>query len=181
MKNTHTASQPASSSERASARTCVEIDRGVQRAVGEHALLHFAAQVARHHGREAAAQAPGFGAVAAAHLQHVAETARGDDAGACHLAFEQRIGADGGAVHDGGNVGGRIGHARHAVHEAARFLAARAKGLLTMRAKRRSTSSNHEQIGEGAADIDADDKGFTSGSHSEAFFLLLPVGVPVVT
>jgi hypothetical protein len=119
------------------------------------------------------AQAPGLGAVAAAHLQHVAETARGDDAGARHLAFEQRVGADRGAVHDGGDGRGRIGHARHAVHEAARFLAARGGHLDD--ARRAVGLVEHEEVGEGAADIDADDKGFTSGSHSEAFLSLLSV------
>jgi hypothetical protein len=148
----------------------LQVDRRVQRAVGQHALVHLAAQLARHHGLEAAAQAPGLGPVAAAHLQHVAKAARGDDAGARHLALQQRVGAHGGAVHDGRDVRGRIGHARHAVHEAACLLAARGRHLDDARGA--VGFVEHEEVGEGAADIDADDKGFTRGSHSDAFVLL---------
>src|SRR6218665_2162692 len=54
-------------------------------------------------GEKRATEARGLRTVPAAHLQHVAETARGDDAGARHFALQQRVGADRGAVHDGGD------------------------------------------------------------------------------
>ena len=38
--------------------------------------------------------------VASTHLEHVAESLGGDQADACALAFEERIGADCGAVDD---------------------------------------------------------------------------------
>jgi hypothetical protein len=38
-----------------------------------------------------------------AHFQHVAEAGGGDQAGARALALQQRVGADGCAVHDGGH------------------------------------------------------------------------------
>ena len=49
---------------------------------------------------EIAPQAPGAAAVAAAHFQHVAKAARGDDADLRPAPLQQRVGADGGAVHD---------------------------------------------------------------------------------
>ncbi len=76
----------------------IEIDRRANGAVGERAFGHFEAQVARHDGHEIAAQAPGAGPVAAAHLEHVAEACGGDDPDARALALEQRVGADGGAM-----------------------------------------------------------------------------------
>ena len=54
--------------------------RVADRAVGERALVDLEAQVAVGDRREVAPQAPGAAAVAPAHLQHVAEAARGDDA-----------------------------------------------------------------------------------------------------
>ena len=57
-------------------------------------------------GDEIAPQAPGAAAVAPAHLQHVAEAARGDDADLRAAPLQQRVGADGGAVHDRADAGG---------------------------------------------------------------------------
>ncbi len=53
------------------------------------------------HRREIAPQAPGAAAVAPAHFQHVAEATRGDDADLRPAPFQQRVGANGGAVDDG--------------------------------------------------------------------------------
>ena len=69
-------------------------------AVGERALVHFDAHVAVGDRDEIAPQAPGAAAVAPAHFEHVAKAARGDDADLRAAPFEQRVGADRGAVHD---------------------------------------------------------------------------------
>src|SRR3546814_4440004 len=68
-------------------------------------LAHLQPAVARDHRLEDAAQAPGGGAVAAAHLQHVAEPGCGDDAGRGPAPLQQRVGADRGAVHHRGDRG----------------------------------------------------------------------------
>jgi uncharacterized membrane-anchored protein len=78
------------------------VNRCQQSAVCEHALRHLDAHVARDGGGKIAEQAPGLPPVASAHLQHVAEAGGGDQAGARTFVLQQRIGADGGAVHDSG-------------------------------------------------------------------------------
>ena len=132
----------------------LQIDQRVQRAIGQHALIDLQPQVARNHWQEGAAQSPGLRPVTPAHLQHIAETARRDDAGSRHLALQQRVGTDCGAVHDGGDGRGRIGHACNAVHEAARFLAAGRRHLDD--ARRALRFVEHKEVGEGAADVHAD-------------------------
>ena len=81
----------------------------MQLAIGQHTLVHFQSPSTGNYRRVAAAQAPGLRSVAAAHFQHIAKTACGDDAGAGDLAFQQGVGAHGGAVHDGGDVFGPFG------------------------------------------------------------------------
>ena len=76
------------------------VDRRANGAVGERTLIDFHAQVAIGDRDELAPQAPGLPAVAAAHFQHVAKAARGDHADPRAAPFQQRVGADGGAVHD---------------------------------------------------------------------------------
>ena len=137
----------------------IQIHRGVQLTVGQHTLVHFQAPSTRHHRRVAAAQAPGLRAVAAAHLQHIAKTACGDDAGAGDLAFEQGVGAHGGAVHDGGDVFGAFctgdpGHFGNAVHEAPGFFAP-GRGHFD-NAGLAGFFVQHKQVGEGAAHVHAD-------------------------
>jgi hypothetical protein len=66
----------------------VEIHGRVDGAIGQRALGHFEAQVARHHGAEIATQAPCPGPVPAAHLQDVAQPRRGDDADPRALALQ---------------------------------------------------------------------------------------------
>ena len=83
----------------------IDVERLADRAIGERALIDLQPQVAVDHRDEIAPEAPGMAAVAAAHLQHVAEAAGGDQPGAGALALQQRIGADGGAMHDGREVG----------------------------------------------------------------------------
>ena len=145
----------------------LQIDRGVDAAVGQHPLIHFESQVARHDRLKAAAQTPGLGPVAPAHFQHIPKAASGDDAGARHFAFQQRVGPDRGPVHDGGDAGRRVGHAGHAVHETPRFLATRGGHLDDARAA--TGFIQHKQIGEGAAHIHSDDQ-TTSSTHAPSFF-----------
>ena len=76
------------------------IDLCEHRPVGQRALGDADPQVARRHRHEVAPQTPRRGPVATAHLEHVGEAVGGDDAGARTAAFEQRVGADGRAVHD---------------------------------------------------------------------------------
>ena len=65
----------------------VEVDRGVNAAIGQHPLVNLQAQGAGHDGFKTAAQAPGLWPVASAHFQHITKAARGDDARASHLAL----------------------------------------------------------------------------------------------
>ncbi|MDQ1078997.1 hypothetical protein QE401_001523 [Pseudoroseomonas cervicalis] len=103
-------------------------------------------------GRKIAPEAPGVEAVAAAHLQHVTEAARGDQPDLRALALQQRIGADGGAMHHGGEL--RHGaEALQPFQETHRLIAAVGWHLGGAEASRRLVIA--EEIGEGAADIDA--------------------------
>ncbi len=133
------------------------------RAIGEHALLHLAAHVARDDGREIARQAPGFGAIAAAHFQHVAEALGGDQPDARNLPFEQRIGADRRAMHDGAEISDPAEHLE-TVKETHGLIAA--IGRHFRGAKLARFAIHQEEIGEGAADIDTNDARTT---HHEAF------------
>ena len=101
----------------------VGIDRGANAAVGERALVDLDAHVAVGDRDEIAPQAPGAPAVAPAHLEHVAEAARRDDADLRPAPFQQRIGADRGAVHDRAD-GGHAAERAQAVEEALRLVAA---------------------------------------------------------
>ena len=76
------------------------IDRSPDAAVGQRTFVDLDAHVAVGDREEVAPQAPGAAAVAPAHFQYVAKAARGDDADLRPAAFEQGVGADGGAVHD---------------------------------------------------------------------------------
>ncbi len=127
----------------------------LDRAIGQHPFVHLQAQVARHDGLERAPEAPGLRPVAAAHLEHVAETRGRDDAGPGALALEKRVGADGGAVDDRGDVNEFIDALANAVDEALGLILA-GRGHLC----RRDAAPGlvpHKDIGEGSAHIDAND------------------------
>ncbi len=132
------------------------IDGLSHRAIGQRALGHLDAQVAVGDGGEVAPQAPGVGAVAAAHFQHVAEAGRGDDADARALALQQRIGADRGAMDDGAERGERP-EGLQALEEADGLVAAVRGDLGGAERARRLVEK--EQVGEGATDIDANERG----------------------
>ena len=132
----------------------IEIDRRADGAVGEGPLGHFEAQVARHDGHEIAAQTPGAGTVAAAHLEHVAQAGGGDHPDLRALALEQRVGAGGGAM-DHHRNGGKVLHLPgDAVQEPARLVGAAGRHLGDMGGA--GALVQNEDVGEGAADIDAD-------------------------
>src|SRR5262249_57909458 len=97
---------------------------------------------------------PGAAAVAPAHLQGVAKAARRDHADLRTAPLEQRVGADRGAVHDRADRG-RAAQRREAVGEADRLVAAARRHLGGTEAAARGIEP--EQVGEGAADVDADD------------------------
>ena len=130
------------------------IDRDADAAVGERALVDLDAHVAVGDRDEIAPQAPGARAVAPAHLEDVAEAARRDDADLRPAPFQERIGADGGAVHDRAD-GGHAAERAQAVEEALRLVAATRGHLGGAEYPRRRIEQ--EQVGEGSADVDADD------------------------
>ena len=131
----------------------VVIDGGADRAVRQRALAHFEPHVAVGDRREIAPQAPGAAPVAPAHLQHVAEAARRDDADLRPAPLQQRVGADGRAVHDRSLR--RAADRAQAVEEALRLVAAPRRHLGGRERARRGIEA--EQVGERAADIDPDD------------------------
>lgn len=134
----------------------VEIDRLPHGAVRQHALRDLEAQVALDDGHEIAPQAPGVEPVAAAHFQHVAEARRGDERGARALALQKRVGADGRAVDDGAERRDRP-EAPQPFEEAHGLVAAVRGHLGRLETPRIRVVV--EQVGEGPADIDADDGG----------------------
>ena len=129
------------------------IHRGADRAVGERALADLQPHVAVGDRDEVAPQPPGAAPVAAAHLQHVAETARCDDADLRAAPLQQRVGADRGAMHDRALRG--AADRGEAVEEALRLVAA-PRGHLRGRERARGRIEA-EQVGERAADVDPDD------------------------
>src|SRR2546426_9078431 len=144
------------------------IDRAPYAAVGERPLVHFDAHVAVGNRDEIAPQAPGAAAVPSAHFEHVAKAARGDDADPGAATLEQRVGADGGAVHDridGGTAAERF----QAIQKALRLVAAMRRHLCGEEPAGRRIQQ--EQIGEGPADVDPDDDAATvhAGVPARAF------------
>jgi hypothetical protein len=130
----------------------VRLDRRAYGAVGQGALGHFQTQVPIDHRNEIAPQAPGLPPVPPAHFQNIAEPGRGDQANTRTLAFEQRIGADGRAVHDGPQMFGRA-ECLQAGEKPHRLVAAVGRRLAD--GKPSCGLIEVEEIREGSADIDA--------------------------
>ena len=139
----------------------VRVDRLADRPVGERALVHLDGEVARHHRAVAAPQPPGVGPVAPAHLQHVAEAARGDQPGARGLALEQRVGADGGAVDHRADRRRVADRGLDAAQEAAGDVVPDRRHLAD--AVPAGALVEPEHVGKGPADIDADQHAGTAG------------------
>ncbi len=76
------------------------VKRRQDAAPGIHPLGDFQPQVARDHRREMAVHPVGLRTGAAAKLQHVAESGRGDETGFRKLALQHRVGRGGRAVDD---------------------------------------------------------------------------------
>ena len=130
------------------------IDRKPYAAVGERALVDFDAHVAVGNRNEIAPQAPGAAAVPSAHFEHVAKAARGDDADRGAATLEQRVGADGGAMHDRVNGRGAAEHCQP-VQKTLRLVAAMRRHLGGQESTGRRIQQ--KEIRKGAADIDSDD------------------------
>ena len=114
----------------------LDVDLGVDLARGEHALVDLESQISGDDGHKTALEPPGLRAIPAAHLQHIAKAACGDEAGLGDFALKQRIRGHGGAMHQGRDGGGhaagiilqalgmeRIVNRFHAAHKTLRLLA----------------------------------------------------------
>ena len=75
------------------------IERDHHEASGIHAFRHLQAQLARDERLEPSGESIGLRPGAPAELQHVPEPSGGDQTGCRQLAFQQRVGGGGGAVH----------------------------------------------------------------------------------
>ncbi len=98
------ASAPCAAGARAQRGDLFDIDRDANRSVRKRALGDFDREIALDDGNEIAAQSPGARAVATAHFEDVAKPWRRDEPDPRALAFEQRVGPDRRAVHDGAEI-----------------------------------------------------------------------------
>jgi hypothetical protein len=127
-------------------------------AVRERPLVNFETKIAVNHRNEIAPQSPRVTAIAPAHFQHIAKAARGDQAYTSALALKQRIGANRCAMDDRGK---RCDSAQpfEPVEKSRGFVAALGRNLC--RSKRASGFVVTEKVGEGAADVNADNRART--------------------
>ena len=132
----------------------VEVHRLTDRAIGKRPFRYFKPQGAIDNGREVPSQPPSARAVTAAHFQHVAQAHRGDHADLGPFAFQQRVGAGSGAMYHDRDSRQIIDPRSDARQKARRLVGARGGNLGDLRAACRLVQN--ENIGEGAADIDAD-------------------------
>ncbi len=133
------------------------IDAASDGPIRERPLVDLDAQVAFGDRDKIAPQPPGPAAVAAAHFQHVAEAACRDHPDARAAPLQDCVGADRRAVHDRA-LGDRPVESPQrgkGIEETPRFIAA--MGWDLARAERAVCWIEHEQIGESAAHVDADD------------------------
>ena len=133
----------------------VGVDGVKDGAVGVGAFADFEAEVAVDGGDEGAGEAPGLAAVAAAHFEDVAEAFCGDEAGAGAFAFEEGVGAVGGAVDDGA-ASGQGGEGCDAGGEPVGFAAAGAGDFADFGLSARLVIQ--KQIGVGATNVNANDQ-----------------------
>ncbi len=137
-----------------------------------HPLRHFQPQVARDDRAEGAGHAVGLRPRPPPKLQHVAEPLRGDQPGARKLALQHRVGGGRGAVHD------QI--QRRQIHLGRPQRIQHTVGLVAHRARhlgqphRAGRGVDLHQIGEGTADIDADQLARAFASHALAVLLPAP-------
>ena len=144
------------------------VERDQHLAIGVHALWHFEAPFAVDQRIERTAQAIGLRPGAAAEFQHVAKTLGGDETDRGDLALQQRIGRRGGAVHHGLQGRGIGAGLRESRHEADGLVVDRRRhlGELDLTGDR----IDCQQVGEGAADVDADREGaLCRHDHTERY------------
>ena len=137
-------------------------------------LIHFVAEVAGH-------QRPGLvclqvvqvGALLAADLQQVTETAGGDEGGLCAAAFQNRIGGNGSTVHKAADIltGEAISLSNdlHAFHHCRRLVVQRRGQLVNHQLA--ALFINGANVGIGTAHIHADSNG---SSFHRKFLPYLP-------
>ena len=126
----------------------------MHRTVREDALAYLEPALARNHRLELSPKAPGLRPVASAHLEHIAKTFGRDHADLAALALQQRIGTDRRTMHDGRDARKIVGALPDTVQTAGGFLPARRGHLADPGLSARLVEE--EQVGKGAADIDAD-------------------------
>ena len=133
------------------------VERRQHLAVGIHALGALRARYSRSiSGTEGAAQAVGLRPRAPAELEHVAEAPGGDQPDLGDLALEQRVGGGRRAVHDRpAAVAGSTPAAASAARTPIAWLSTVVGTLASLTSPVRVI--DRQQVGEGAADIDADD------------------------
>src|SRR5439155_1647995 len=140
----------------------VLVERRHHEALGVHPLGHLHAQLARDERLEGALEAIGRGPRATAQLEHVAEAARGDEPGPGALALEHGVGGGGGAVDDDRQVGGRPPGRGDGGQDAVGLVARRRRHLDHADGAGRLVEEH--EIGEGAADVHADEQA-VRGTH----------------
>ena len=134
----------------------VFVKRRAYRTRGFDAFRHFQAEVARNDRDKSTRHAVGLRARAAAELDDIAKAARGDHAGARKPALQHGVGGGRGAVDDEVDVAGaEAGFAERSNH---------AEGLVVGSGRHLGDANaaavacvDQDQVGEGAADIDAGD------------------------
>ena len=138
------------------------VERCLDRAVGAHALRHAEPQRARHElFRRWHAEVVAVVLQALAHFDDVAVALGGEQTDLGALVFEQRVGGDRGAMHDAlglrEQLAGRevqeFGQTVEAGHHADRRVFGGGRGLCQCGV---AAVVHRDQVGEGAADVDAD-------------------------
>ena len=133
------------------------VELRVHLAGGEHALVDLAREPARHQRAVLVEQeVVGLRPVAAADDVDVAGAARDDQAGLGALALDQRVDGDGRAVDQLVDGGGLDAALAQAVDDALHELRRRGEALGLHERLRRLVEA--DEVGEGSADIDGDDK-----------------------
>ena len=136
-----------------------EIERGEHAAVIAQALRHLAPIAARDEWRrKTQPQVEHVIAALEAHIERVAKACGHEQARACALALDQRVGHEGRAVRDAldriePDAGG-LGQRRRTVDHRARGIVGRSQKLVD--ARRLAARAKQGKVGERAADIDAD-------------------------
>ena len=130
------------------------VERDDDPALRVNALGHVEAQLARDQRLEAAGETPVVRPGAPAKFQGITEPAGGDQPAPRALALQDRIGGDGGAVHDGlDGFGGSTARADPG-HEAFGLCARSARDLGDLESAGLAVEGEH--VGEGTAYVHAD-------------------------